>query len=94
MSNGYTYKGWTYTPWDEYEEDNIKRWHEFVSLDGQIIHCDFSPYARMSEEDVRLWIDLGCPERIHYRPLDSADLKSLRREQLETITALNATFTD
>ena len=92
--NGYTYKGYTYTPWDDREEDNCKTWHDFKAPDGKTITCDFSPYQTMTPEDIRLWIDLGFPERITCGPLDSHDLNTLWREQLETITAINATFID
>ena len=81
VNQPYTYKGWTYTPWDDVEEDNIKKWHDFKHKDGGTVTCDFSPYRTMTEEDIRLWIDLGMPDRISSCPLNSDDLKTLWKEE-------------
>lgn len=78
--NGFTYKGYTYTPWNEVSDDNIKTWHDFKSESGTLVTCDWSPYSLMTEEDIRLWIDLGLPDRISSCPLDSHDLFALSKE--------------
>lgn len=92
--NGFTYKGYTYTPWLDIEDDNMKIWHDFKTENGTTVTCDWSPYSYMTEEEIKLWIDLDRPERIGYFPLDLQDLNTIRREQLEIITGLCAAFTD
>ena len=41
-----------YHYWDDYEDDNIKRFHFFAGSDGKDHHIDFSPYHRPSEEEL------------------------------------------
>lgn len=63
----YTYRGITYCPEDEFEEDNVKRFHSIVIIkDG--IRCDIgsvpmSPYSVLSEERFQRWIQMGRPTR-------------------------------
>ena len=81
MTATYTYKGWTYRPLEELSNDNIKIWHDFEHAAGRCVTCDFSPYQSMTSEDIRLWIDLGMPDRIGSAPLDSFDLNCLWNEE-------------
>ena len=41
-----------YHHWDEYEDDNIKRFHFMTGSDGEDHHIDFSPYYRPTEKDL------------------------------------------
>ena len=81
MTTTDNYLGWSYQPWDEVMDDNIKTWHDFVHKDGRTATCDFSPYYSMTSKDIKLWIDLGMPERIDTYPttypLNSRDLEGL-----------------
>lgn len=51
----------------EYQEDPdgfYKRFHYVVDPRGEYEHdMDWSPYDNPTEEDVRLWIELGMPSR-------------------------------
>ena len=63
----YKYKGYTYDPWEDREEDNLKVFHEVyaTSPDGkqevESRSMPLSPYANPSEEHFRMWIDCGQP---------------------------------
>ena len=41
----YKYQGFTYDPWEDREEDNIKIWHDIKCPDGRTVHGDWSPYT-------------------------------------------------
>ena len=41
-----------YHYWDDYEDDNIKRFHFFEDDKGKDIHIDFSPYYMVVPEDI------------------------------------------
>ena len=41
-----------YHYWDDYEDDNIKRFHFFEDNKGEDIHIDFSPYYMVVPEDI------------------------------------------
>lgn len=51
--------------WDDKEDDNIKRWFELIDPVTKEVKktIDWSPYGNMTEEDVELYIQLGCPSR-------------------------------
>lgn len=63
----YTYKGYSYEPWKDREDDNIKVFHDVyaTSPDGLVKvgngSMPLSPYANPSEEHFRMWIDCGQP---------------------------------
>lgn len=59
------YKGFTYQPEDDVEEDNVKRFHE-VYFNGDRISggwMPLSPYTTPSFELFSRWIDMGRPTR-------------------------------
>lgn len=57
------YKGHQYKPWDDVEEDNVKRFHD-VYVDGvDIGSIPLSPYTTPSFELFSRWIDMGKPSR-------------------------------
>ena len=72
--DGYTYKGFVYTPWEDFEEDNVKIFHDFHTPGGGEVCMDWSPYSVPTAEDIKTWIELGMPKRISGGPLDSEDL--------------------
>jgi hypothetical protein len=76
-TENYSYMGWTYQPYEDYDTDCSKIWHDFVHENGTIVSCDFSPYEMMAPEDIRIWINLRMPNRISAGPLDSHDLFGL-----------------
>jgi len=41
-----------YHYWDEYEDDNTKRFHFMTGSDGEDHHIDFSPYYEPIEKDL------------------------------------------
>jgi hypothetical protein len=67
---GYTYKGYTYLPWNDFDDDCAGIWHDFEGPEGTI-DCDFTPYETMTPQDIRLWIDLGLPGRIPTTPMST-----------------------
>jgi hypothetical protein len=70
--NGYTYM----TEIDE-EEDNRKIFHMIKTPDGKTVDVDFTPYAYMSKEDVKLYVKLGMPKRQGVGPLDRERLQKM-----------------
>lgn len=83
------YKGYTYTPWEDRDDDCVKIWHEFKSESGTTVTCDWSPYEYMNIDDIRLWIDLDLPGRISSGPLNRQDLRQLWNEYLEVMTSIS-----
>jgi len=86
---GYTYKGVTYSPWKDYEDDNIKIFHD-VEFDGSNANhgiselggsMDWSPYSTPSVAMFQLWVDLGFPKRVGTGPLNEDDLLKLKKER-------------
>jgi len=75
-----------YAPVKDYEDDNIKIFHDFNTIDGRYarMHCDWSPYSHMTEENLDDWFALGCPTRdsigdgLGSGNLDSTRLKAAR----------------
>lgn len=65
----YTYKGYSYEPWDDREDDNIKIFHDVYAWSGpdfQTIKVSsrsmpLSPYSKPSEKIFQMWIDCGQP---------------------------------
>ena len=64
----FEYKGYRYQPYEDVEpEENVKIIHfvaSTVEQDFKPVIFDWSPYSTPTEDDFRLWIDLGLPERI------------------------------
>lgn len=69
----WTYKGHKCSIAFDYEEDNIKAWHEVTKPDGMKVFADISPYE-WSRRAVELWIDAGYPKRQGCGPLHIEDL--------------------
>lgn len=74
----YEYKGYKYVPWDDYEDDNIKRFHDVKTPDGKTISVPCSPYTHLSETNFKRWVDMGCPSRDKFdRNLNNSDIAEL-----------------
>src|ERR1017187_9985880 len=72
---GFEYKGYVYSYFLDIEpEENCKTEHR-ATKDGVEIMMDGSPYSNPTQDDFKLWIDLGCPERISGGTLDRRDLE-------------------
>lgn len=63
------YDGYCYLTWDDYEEDNIKTFHEIFVRDpsGQLVYSEsfpMSPYTRQISFNLfKQWVDMGRPRR-------------------------------
>lgn len=67
---------------EQVEEDVKKLYYTVIDSDGNAKSFDWSPYAPPTEGDVRLWIQLGMPDRITNGPLTREDLRRLAQEKL------------
>lgn len=70
------YKGYTYTPSLDVDDDVTKIFHDVTAPDGKLLAVDFTPYAYMTEENLKAWIDQGMPPRKGASPLQDEDLKA------------------
>ena len=73
------YMGWKYVTYDEEYDDNRKTFHTAKKGDEEV-DIDWSPYSKMTDEEFKLWLDLGMPTRKDVNsvgPLDMDDLKTL-----------------
>lgn len=80
MSGQYEYKGYTYRPWDEHQDDCIKTYHEVFRGDEFVTDLDWSPYRVLTEENFRRMVDLNFPFRTlvgSCAPLNEDDLHRL-----------------
>ena len=61
----FEYKHLVYEPWDDYEEDNVKRFHDVVDARYGVQLCEvpLSPYEYLDFPTFKMWVDLGCPPR-------------------------------
>lgn len=78
INAGYEYKGYRYDPFDDVEpEECCKTFHDVICPDGTRDSMDWSPYSAPTEEQYKLWIELGRPRRISGGPLDARDLENI-----------------
>jgi hypothetical protein len=75
METKFSYKGYEYQPWLDYEEDNVKRFHDVKTPEGKSIYAELSSYEEFTEETFQKWIDLGMPGR-RYHPRGSFPLRN------------------
>jgi hypothetical protein len=75
----FVYKGYSLSHSEDVEEDCVKLWHHVVTPDGELHYADWSPYERMTEVDFMRWVDLGCPPRLTWGPLNRNDLTVLEQ---------------
>jgi len=84
---GFEYKGFVYGyDLDIEPEENCKTLHFATLPNGETLHFDWSPYSNPTEDDFKLWVDCGCPERITNGPLRREDLEYIHGAGLPTWT--------
>ena len=86
MTRPMEYKGWKYSAEDEDYDDVIKISHS-ATKDGKEVSMDWSPYSRPTDDEFKLWIDLGMPTRKDVGsigPLDKDDLMTLAKTKQGT----------
>ena len=84
------YKGWTYSSYEEDYDDVVKLSH-VATKDGKEVSMDWSPYSTPTDEEFKLWVDLGMPTRKDVDsigPLDKDDLLSLAKTKQGTHSLL------
>lgn len=69
--------GHKYMPDIEDYDDNRKIWHTIVTPQGKTVDADFTPYAYMDKEDLKLFIKLGYPKRQGAGPLNKEELQKM-----------------
>lgn len=77
------YKGFTYDYDVEQMSDCTKLYH-YAKCGDLRIHFDHSPYSFPSPFDFKMWIDLGCPERISTGCLRYEHLREILTEGWKT----------
>jgi len=80
------YKGWTYSSYEEDYDDVVKLSH-VATKDGKEVSMDWSPYNKPTDEEFKLWVDLGMPTRKAVNgigPLDKDDLLALAKTKQGT----------
>ena len=55
------FKGYSYEGWKDYEEDNIKIFHDVKTPEGNTISMPFSPYCSITQKMFEQWILIGAP---------------------------------
>ena len=55
---GYTYKGYSYTPYEDHEDDCTKIFHD-VTHNGKVINhaIHVSPYHHLTIGEFHMWVD-------------------------------------
>ena len=59
----FTVDDYTYYTYEEREEDNRKTFHTVQNSEGENFDVDWTPYNKMSPQDLKIWIKLGMPDR-------------------------------
>lgn len=54
------YKGFRYEWWDEFDDGNMKRWHDCVSPEGERLPINWSPYRHGSQEEFEAWVEANA----------------------------------
>ncbi len=49
--------GYTYRPWEDHEDDNIKIFHDLTDPDGKSVYAPWSPYKMPTVKEVELFIE-------------------------------------
>jgi len=86
IQSGYTFKGVTYLPDYDYEDDNMKIFHtvEIDTYGGSPVistSMDWSPYSTPTMEEFQTWVNLGMPKSSGTGSLDRDDLIKLLQEK-------------
>lgn len=80
MNFNHKYLDYVYLPYQDFEDDNVKIWHEVENVKtGERMTADFTPYCFMSKIDFKNFVDLGFPGRGgDAGPLSSDKLRRMR----------------
>lgn len=72
------------------DEDVTKLGHFLICKESKerLLWIDWSPYADMTMEDLKLYLELNCPTRISKNPLNKDDLAIIKRKR-QLIAAIN-----
>ena len=84
------YKGWKYDIEYIEDEDTRKKLHS-ATKDGKRVSIDWSPYSTLTDDDYKLWIDLGMPDRStvdSIGPIDHDDLITVAKTKQGTADLL------
>ena len=54
---------YTYYTWEDDDGDVRKLYHVVKSDDGKEFDVDWTPYSKMTPQDLKIWIKLGMPDR-------------------------------
>ena len=65
---------------EDRDDDNIKMLHTLYDPQGKDTGLDWSPYADITEEDVKLWLALGRPVYA-WGTMDRIVLKAFKRDR-------------
>lgn len=79
----FEYKGYSYEPWKDYEEDNVKIFHEvYATKDDVKVQSNdmpMSPYAEITHELFCMWIDCDMPSGKQMGLTGNAQVKDLKK---------------
>lgn len=53
----YEYRGFKYSSAVDQEDDNIKRFHEVITPNGEVLMIPNSPYRAVNEFEFREWVE-------------------------------------
>ena len=67
----------------DYDEDVIKMGHTIIDANTKerLVDIDWSPYSQLTQTDLALFIELGCPNRTKSGPLNRKDLDYLKQKR-------------
>ena len=57
-----SFQGFTYTGWEDREEDNVKIFHDVLTPSGKTISMPLSPYCKVTQSHFEKWVLLNCPQ--------------------------------
>lgn len=60
----YSYKGYALWHEEDRDDDCIKIWHHILTPGNHLSYVNWTPYQMMTQEDLQVWVDLGCPGRV------------------------------
>lgn len=74
---------WILFQFVDYEDDDVRKlghylWHV---PSGEIHYMDWDPYERVTVQQAKRWLALGCPKRIGIGPLNEKALQELEARQ-------------
>jgi len=74
-------RGYKYQPWVDQTTEVVKIFHDVHTPTGEVVDMDWSPYNTPTEDDFRLWLDLGMPRRRGTGPICRIELLAQAEER-------------